>query len=155
MLIYITNLLLDNVLATDPTGKYLRTYIDQAGASLPVSAALASTATVLTDTARTTAGATISGTLAHNAGQLVYVRGFRITAAPIAVAVAAQVTLSGLANGKTFSYEFSALVGALAQLWEDFGEVGVPANSGATDIVLTVPALALATVSLNVWGYRV
>jgi len=112
-------------------------------------------ATGLADTARTTAGVSISGTLAHASGKLVYVRGFRITASPIAASVAGQVTLSGLVAGKTFSYELAALVGAIAQIFEDFGDAGLAANDGSTDIVLTVPALLLATVSLNIWGYRI
>ena len=143
---------IDTVAAQDPTGKFQRVFVDPASV---VAVTAGPVGAVLTDTARTTAGATISGTLSHAAGKLVYVRGFRITAAPLAVAVSGEVTLAGLANGKTFSYEFAALVGSFAQLWEDFGEVGISANDGTTDIVLTVPALALATVSLNLWGYRV
>jgi hypothetical protein len=109
----------------------------------------------LADSARTTNGTSISGTLTHAAGKLVYVRGFRITAAPIAIAVTGQVTLTGLVSGKTFTYELAALVGSIAQIFEDFGDTGVAANDGSTDIVLTVPALTLATISLNIWGHRI
>jgi len=134
----------------DPSGKYAKFY----AITSPAVSGAAPAAVHIADQARTTAGASIAGTLAGTAGKTTWVRGFRVTAAPIAAAVAGQVTLSGLISGKTFSYEFAALVGALSQLWEDFGDVGVPANAANTSIVLTVPALLLATVSLNVWGYQ-
>ncbi|HYR17902.1 MAG TPA: hypothetical protein VEQ15_00325 [Myxococcales bacterium] len=142
-------LLVEAASSLDPGGKYARFY----AIASPSAGPLAAGAVALADTARTTAGASIAGTLAGAAGKTTFVRGFRITAPPIAVAVSGQVTLSGLASGKTFSYEFAALVGALAQLGEDFGD-GLAANAANTAIVLTVPALALATVSLDIWGYQ-
>lgn len=140
-------LLIEGASSYDPGGKFLKVY--------SIIPAASTTATALADTARTMNGSSISGTLAHAAGKLVYVRGFRITAAPIAVSVAGVVNLTGLVAGKTFQYEIAALVGAVYSLGEDFGDTGLAANDGSTDVVLTVPALALATVSLDIWGYRI
>lgn len=142
-------LIIEGASSYDPSGKYAKIY------AITSPAVAAAVPTPLADTARTTAGASISGTLAHLAGKLVYVQGIRITAQPIAASVGGQVTLAGLAAGKTFSYEFAALVGAIAQVWETFEGAGLAANDANTDIVLTVPALALATISLNIWGYRI
>lgn len=136
-------------IAKDVTGKMYRLV------AVPEMGPAAAGAVPLADTNRTTAGASISGTLAHATGKLVYIRGFRVTAAPIAVSVSGEVTLSGLANGKTFSYELAALVGAIAQINDAFGDLGLAANDSSTDIVLTVPALALATISLDIWGHRI
>ena len=76
-----------------------------------------------------------------------------MTVAPIAAAVSGRLTITGLA-GHDFSYEIAALVAALSQIGEDFGDTGIPASAANTSILVNVPALALATVSVNAWGYQ-
>src|SRR5215469_18035112 len=145
--IYITQMVVDDVLTLDPSGKFQKVYAVTAAPSSPA------ISTPVADSQRTTSGAALTATLAGTTGKTTYIRGWRVTVAPIAASVSARLTITGLV-GHDFSYEVAALVGALAQIGEDFGDTGIPASAANTSILVNVPALALATVSVNVWGYQ-
>jgi hypothetical protein len=104
------------------------------------------------DAAVGAAGAAVSGTLAAVAGKTTRISGFDVSGGTVLVAVLAGITVTGLLNGKTFTYNvvFTVLNGAYLSV--RFSQP-IPASAVNAAIVVSVPALTGGpAVAVNVWG---
>jgi hypothetical protein len=92
--------------------------------------------------------ATLSGT----SGQWTYICGFTVTSAGTTAAIAANVTVTGIASTMNFTYAFvSSGQGALGVAFP----ACISASAANTNIVVTVPGGGTGTtVAVSAWGYR-
>lgn len=111
------------------------------------------------DTTGNKAAASGTATLAHDGKKTLFVTGFEVTGGGATAASVIQVTLAGLANGKTFTYDIpvpAGVTGGISPLVVDF-PVPIPANDLNTDIVLTIPSFGAGNTNAcaNLHGFKI
>lgn len=109
--------------------------------------------TIVQQSASIVAGAAGTCTLAATGGKTTYIVGFTITSAAVAAVVNGTVTITGLAN--TFSLTYDNLVTGQSYLSQYYGERGIPASAVNTTIVVNFPAITGGgATTINAWGYQ-
>lgn len=109
--------------------------------------------TIVEQSASIAAQAAGTCTLAGAASKTTYIRGFVISAQAAVAVVSGTITVTGLTN--TLSFTFDNLVTGQSLLNIFFGEAGIPASATNTGIVVNVPAITGgAAITVAAWGYQ-
>lgn len=148
--IYLQNLVVDNALAQDPTGKFQRVYVDPASQITAVSSP-GVPATPINDS-QGSPGA-FTATLTATAGKTTSITGFDLSVAAVLALTAATVTVTGLAGfpSNTISFAVALLTTGTTLLWRP--PVPLPASAVNTPIVVHIPSTGVSSF-VNVYGQQ-
>lgn len=149
-LTYLSNLVVDNAGAVDPTAKFQRVYVDPSSQITAISSPSAPPSPLGDSQGSTSA---FTATLTPTTGKTAAITGFDLTIAAVLALTAATVTVTGLAGfpSNTISFAVALLTTGTTVLWRP--PVPLPASAVSTNIVVHIPATGVSCFA-NVYGQQ-